>query len=211
MTIKHFVFNPFMENTYLIYDHTGEAAIIDAGCNSVHEYATLSNYITEQKLTLKYVLNTHLHLDHQFGNAYLFETYGIAPMAHRADAPFIETIPAQAAMYGLPLERQPIAVTHFLQHGDEICVGQIKLQVLHTPGHSKGGVCFYCKSEQTVFAGDTLFKGSIGRTDLPGGDYDELIRSIQRQLLTLPDETRLFCGHGESTTIGQERAMNPFL
>lgn len=211
MIIKTFVFNPFMENTYVLHDESGEAAVIDAGCLFPEEQEQLRQYIDYAQLKLKYVLNTHLHLDHQFGNAFLAETYGIMPLAHEGDAPMVHTISQQAAAFGIPVQVKACELGGFLSDGQKLHVGNMELEVIHTPGHSKGGVCFHIPSEKVLFAGDTLFQNSIGRTDLPGGDYAQLIDSIRKRLFVLPDDTVVHTGHGEPTVIGDEKSCNPYL
>lgn len=211
MNIKRFIFNPIQENTYVVYDDTHEAVVIDAGCNSDTENHVLANFIDEQKLVIKHLLCTHLHLDHQFGNRFISERYKVSLEADEGDAHTIRLIPAQAQLFGIPLYAEPIPVSHYLTDGDKINFGHTILEVLHTPGHSKGGICFWCATEKCIFVGDTLFQGSIGRTDLPGGNQTELIKSIHTKLLTLPDDTVVYCGHGPSTTIGDEKQMNPYL
>lgn len=211
MTIKTFTFNPFQENTYLIYDETGNAAIIDAGCLQQSERLFLKNFISENELTLKKVLNTHLHLDHQFGNKFLFETYGISPEVGEEDVFLLENVAQQAAMFGLPLQESAQQPGAFLTDKQRIVVGNMELLALHCPGHSPGSMCLYAEKDGVLFAGDVLFQGSIGRTDLQKGDYATLICSITTQLLVLPDETVVYSGHGATTTIGNEKKFNPNL
>lgn len=211
MTIKTFTFNPFQENTYLIYDESKQAAIIDCGCILDYEKKALMVYMAENELKLVKVLNTHMHLDHQFGNRFLAETYGIKPEAHREDEFLLETVKAQGAMFGIPVKEDPQPLLSYIEDNQEIEAGTIKMKALHVPGHSPGSIALYIESEGVVFVGDVLFRGSIGRTDLPKGDYATLIQSIQTKLLTLPDSTVVYSGHGPATTIGEERVDNPFL
>lgn len=211
MTIKTFTFNPFQENTYLIYDENKKAAIIDCGCILDYEKKALAAYIAENELHLIKMLNTHLHLDHQFGNRFLAESYGIRPEAHIDDEFLLESVKAQGAMFGIPVKEEPQALGAYIVDNQEIEVGSIKLKAFHVPGHSPGSVALYSEAEGVVFVGDVLFRGSIGRTDLPKGDYATLIRSIQTKLLTLADSTVVYSGHGPSTTIGEEKTGNPFL
>jgi glyoxylase-like metal-dependent hydrolase (beta-lactamase superfamily II) len=211
MTVKTFTFNPFRVNTYLLWDETNEAIIIDAGCLDIGEKHKLERYITENNLQLKKVLNTHLHIDHQFGNKYLFETYGLKPEACKEDEFLLENVKIQAAMFGLPLNENAQEIGNYIYDNQEIKFGNSTLKALHCPGHSPGSMCFYGEKDGVLFAGDVLFRGSIGRTDLQKGDYATLIRSITNRLLPLPDSTLVYCGHGESTTIGEEKKNNPYL
>jgi glyoxylase-like metal-dependent hydrolase (beta-lactamase superfamily II) len=199
MTIKTFTFNPFQENTYIIHDETKEAVIIDAGCFSDAEKRVLKNYIEENKLKLKRVINTHLHIDHQFGTKFVFDTF------------LLENIVNQTRSFGLHLEEAAQALGGYIKDNQEIKVGNVTLTALSVPGHSPGGIAFYSKKEGVLFSGDVLFQGSIGRTDLPGGNYSTLIRSIKERILPLPDSTVVYTGHGTSTTIGEEKKNNPFL
>ncbi len=212
MQVKQFQVNPFQENTYLLFDDmTHEAALIDCGCLSSDEWARVKEVIDAENLTVKLLLNTHMHLDHCFGNHFVAQTYGVLPQGHRDDEFLIEQMPMQAQLFGVPVEVHPQPMGGYLIHDDEIHFGQISLLTLYVPGHSPGSLCFYCQKEKVVFVGDVLFNGSIGRTDLPKGNYAQLISGIQQQLLTLPDDTTVFCGHGPHTTIGHERLNNPFL
>ncbi|MGN0187313.1 MAG: MBL fold metallo-hydrolase [Paludibacteraceae bacterium] len=205
MEIKLFQFNPIQENTYVVYDETRQAIIIDCGSLADDEHQRLQQFVADNKLQVQRVLNTHLHLDHAFGNYMLAHTYGIAPEAHKDDEEFAQRIVELAAFFGIEGNVRSQALGGYLQHGDVIRVGSMTAHVLHTPGHSPGGLCFYFPDEKVVFTGDTLFRNSIGRTDLRGGDYETLIESIRTQLLTLPDDTVVYCGHGLPTTIGHER------
>ena len=211
MHIKSFQFNPFQENTYVLSDDTGEAVIIDCGCLSSNEDERLTLYLTTEKLQVKHVLNTHLHLDHSFGNYMAAHTLGVLPEAHRADEFLIGQLIAQSQAFGIQgvIREQPLG--GYLQEGDVVSFGRTQLEVLHVPGHSPGSICFYCRAENVIFVGDVLFAGSIGRTDLPKGNYAELIAGIQRKLMVLPDETIVYSGHGPATTIGNERVNNPYL
>jgi len=211
MHIKSFQFNPFQENTYVLSDDTGEAVIIDCGCLSSNDDERLTLYLTTEKLQVKHVLNTHLHLDHSFGNYMAAHTLGVLPEAHQADEFLIGQLIAQSQAFGIQgvIREQPLG--GYLQEGDVISFGRTQLEVLHVPGHSPGSICFYCRAENVIFVGDVLFAGSIGRTDLPKGNYAELIAGIQRKLLVLPDETIVYSGHGPATTIGNERVNNPYL
>jgi len=211
MTIKTFTFNPFQENTYLIYDETNEAVLIDAGCIFDAEKQSLKKYIEDNKLTLIRVINTHLHLDHQFGNKFVYRTFGLKPEACEADEFLLENVNAQARSFGFKIDEEAQTLGGYIIENQEIIFGNTKLIVLQVPGHSPGSLAFYNVKEGVVFTGDALFQGSIGRTDLAGGDYATLIKSITTKLLILPDSTVVYSGHGPSTTIGNEKKNNPYL
>jgi hydroxyacylglutathione hydrolase len=211
MTIKTFTFNPFQENTYLVYDEIGEAIIIDAGCLKTQEKAMLSDYISEKNLVLKRVINTHLHIDHQFGNKYLFETYGIKPEACKEDEFLLDNVVDQARAFGIPTDEEAQSLGGYIVENQIIQFGVSSLISIHVPGHAPGSMAFYSVQAGALFVGDVLFKGSIGRTDLPKGDYATLINSITKKLLPLPDSTIVYCGHGPTTTIGEEKRTNPYL
>ena len=210
MTIKTFTFNPFQVNAYLVYDETKEAILIDASCYSEEEQQILKHFIEQNELILKRVLNTHLHLDHQFGNKFIFDTYKIKPEAGEDDEFMIKSFVNQALFYRLSVnEAQPLG--KYIIDNEEIKFGNSSLVALHVPGHSPGSMAFYSEKDGVLFSGDVLFQGSIGRTDLPQGDHATLITSITKKLLPLPDSTVVYCGHGPSTTIGTEKKNNPYL
>ena len=211
MTIKTFTFNPIQENSYLVYDETLEAVVIDAGCISKIEKRALQQYIENNNLILKRVLNTHLHFDHQFGNRFLFDTFGIEPEAGKEDEYLLENVIAQTRSFGMDVDEEAQPLGGYITENQEIKFGNTTLKAFHVPGHSPGSMAFYDEKEGVLFAGDVLFRGSIGRTDLPGGDYATLIRSITEKLLPLPDSTVVYSGHGPQTTIGFEKKNNPFL
>jgi len=211
MTIKQFTFNPFQENTYIVYDETTEAVIIDAGCIFDAEKQALKQFITDNQLTIKHVLNTHLHLDHQFGNKFLYDTYGLKPEAHKEDEFLLENVVAQAKSFGFPINEEAQELGDYIVENQEIIFGNSTLKAIHVPGHSPGSLALYCEKENLVFVGDVLFLGSIGRTDLAKGDYSTLILSITKKLLPLPDSTVVYSGHGPATTIGYEKLNNPYL
>lgn len=210
MNILTLPLNPLQENTYLVWDEQNNAAIIDAGMFSQEEKMYVKSIVDERELHLKAVLNTHLHFDHQAGNRFLYDTYQLQPMAGREDQFLLDTLQESAARFGILLTDPAQAIGHYLTDGEEICIGAIRFEVLHTPGHSPGSYSFYSADSGVVFTGDALFKGSIGRTDLPRGDYATLIQAVRERLLTLPDETKVYSGHGPSTTIGYEKQYNPF-
>ncbi len=212
MQIKRFEFNMFSVNSYLLWDQESkEAVLIDAGCFFKEDKANLDRFIADNQLNLKYLLNTHLHLDHAFGNPYMLNKYNLKALAHSEDEFLLGKIKDQALMFGFQLDEDPVPLGGYLKEGDVISFGKYNLSVIHIPGHSPGGVVFYEPKEKIVFCGDVLFQGSVGRADLEGGDFDQLIHSIKEKLLCLPEETLVYPGHGPSTTIGKEKRSNPFL
>lgn len=211
MTIKIFTFNPIQENTYVVHDETGEAIVIDAGCYFENEKNALRSYIDDNNLKLVKVLNTHLHFDHQFGNKFLFDTYGITPEAHGGDEFLLKRVVTGAVIYGFPVMEDAQPIGTYLQENQDICFGNTSLRTIHVPGHSPGHLVFHNVKDKVLFAGDVLFNGSIGRTDLEQGDYGTLIQNITEKLMILPDETVVYPGHGPATTIGKERVSNPYL
>lgn len=208
MKLKTFVFNPVEENTYLLYDDTKECVIIDPGCFDENEQRELTEFIAEKGLTVKHLINTHLHFDHCFGIKFIMNTYGVDLKAHAGDEEFLKRLPEQAARFGFRITEESPAIGQYLNEGDEIRFGEQSLKVIHVPGHSPGSVVFYSEEYGCIFVGDVLFQQSIGRTDLPGGDYDTLINGIRTKLYTLPDETRVFPGHGPETSVGFEKRNN---
>ena len=209
--IKIFTFNPFQENTYVLYDDTHEAIIIDAGCLFEKEKSQLKDFIKENQLVLKRVINTHLHLDHQFGNKFIHETYGIAPEANELDEFLINYYVQQTQAFGIPNAGAAQPLKGYIEDNEVISFGHSQLRAILVPGHSPGSLAFYDEKEGILFSGDVLFHESIGRTDLAGGDYSTLIKSITERLFTLPDNTQVYPGHGDITTIGYEKQHNPFL
>jgi hydroxyacylglutathione hydrolase len=210
LQVKSFTFNDFYENTYILFDETKECVIIDPGCNNEHEKSLLSNFITENELTPIHLLNTHCHIDHILGNKYVADTYGLTLISNKGEIPVLEFGSQTAAMYHIPYEKSP-NIEIFVDEGDIISFGNTTLDIIFTPGHSPASISFYHKESNILIAGDVLFQGSIGRTDLPGGNFEVLIRMIKSKFLTLPDETIVYPGHGESTNIGIEKRTNPFL
>ena len=212
MKIKQIQNNPFQENTYIVWDEaTLEAAIIDCGALFPQEEERIEEFINDNELKVKYILNTHLHLDHCFGNAWAAERYEVLPMAHEDDEILLARMGEQARMFGLPFEVRTEKLGRYLKDGDVLMLGNNEIKVIHTPGHSRGGLCFYISSTGWLISGDSLFEGSIGRTDLEGGSYATLIKSITEHLMILPEETVVYPGHGAYTTIGEEKKCNPFL
>ena len=211
MQVAIFQFSLFGINTYLIFDpDTKECVIVDPGMSTPEEEKAIENFIAEKGLTLSQIINTHLHIDHVAGIPFLRARYGAPILAHEGDKFLGQKINHQAAAFGLDLDLGEIEVSQYLKDGDVIKVGNGELKVIAVPGHSKGSIALYDPQGKFLISGDALFKGSIGRTDLPGGDYKELIDSISKQLLSLPPETVVLPGHGPSTTIGEEIKSNPF-
>jgi glyoxylase-like metal-dependent hydrolase (beta-lactamase superfamily II) len=210
MEIKSFVFNDFAENTYVVYDRTGHCIIIDPGCSNPNEQKELSDFITEKELIPIHLVNTHCHIDHILGNKYCATKYGLTLVAHKGEKVVLDSASQVSMMYHIPYEPSP-DIEIFVDEQDQIQFGETTLHILYTPGHSPASICLWNKDTQQVIAGDVLFQGSIGRTDLPGGNYETLIRSIRSKLLTLPDVTEIYPGHGPKTNIGFERRNNPFL
>lgn len=212
LSVKCFQFNMFGENTYLVWDpDSRDAAIIDAGMLYDNEWRKFDAFVKSEGLNIKLLLNTHLHIDHLFGMEGVSKRYGVGLSASVADAFLGERIMDQAVMFGLRQPMGKVTIANPLEDGDEIAIGGETLKVIATPGHSPGGLCFYNEANALLFTGDTLFQYGIGRTDLPGGNYSVLIHSIINRLLTLPDSTTVFPGHGAPTTIATERTDNPFI
>jgi len=211
MNIKQFTFNPVMVNTYVLHDDSREAIIIDAGCFNDREKLQLKKHIEDNNLTVKRLINTHLHFDHQFGNRFVTETYKILPEANQADEFMLEKVKAKAIIYGFPISEDAQTLGGYLQEGDIIRAGNMELECIFVPGHAPGHMVFHAKAEKLLFAGDVLFSGSIGRTDLEYGDHSTLIQGIQHKLLILPEDTVVYPGHGPATTIGEEKLYNPYL
>lgn len=209
MTIKSFAFNPFQENTYIVFDETKECVIIDPGCYTEQERQILVHFIEANNLKPVRLLNTHCHLDHICGNHFVATKYHLKLEAHKAELPILAHAPKAAKMYGFPMENSP-EIEVFIDENDSIKFGKSTFEILLTPGHSPGSICFYSKKNEVVIAGDVLFRQGIGRTDLPLGNYEDLINSITEKLFTLPKKTIVYSGHGPSTSIGYELVNNPF-
>ena len=206
-----FEFSPFAENTYVVFADNGDCAIFDPGCYAPEEKARLKSYIEENGLTPRMLINTHCHLDHVFGNRFVYDTWGLLPILHKDEIPYLEKFPDICRTYGIPGGEPSPMPEQFLNDGDEVQIGDIKLEVMLTPGHSPASLSFYNREEGWILAGDVLFYESIGRTDLPGGDHQTLLDSIRTRLFTLPGETLVYPGHGPTTTIRHEQEYNPFL
>ena len=211
MKINQFTFNAFQENTFILSDETKECIIIDPGCYEEKEKELLSDFIKSSNLKPIKLINTHCHIDHILGNKFVSEKWDIDLYVHKEEIAFLEKSEEIAKTYGFTQYRGSPSAKYFLKEGDILEFGNSKLNVLYTPGHSPGHISLSSIEKNLVIAGDVLFNGSIGRTDLPGGNYNTLINSIKTKLLCFQDKTQVFCGHGPSTTIGKERLSNPFL
>ncbi len=209
-TIQSFCFNPFQENTYLLYNENKEAIIIDPGMYNAYEQKEFSDFISSNQLTPQFLLNTHCHIDHVLGNKYCMEKYNLPLQIHKADLSTLQNANVAATIYSIPYDKSP-EPSIFLTENDSITLGLDILSILYTPGHSSGSISFYCEDQNFIISGDVLFEQSIGRTDLPGGDFQTLINSIKTQLMTFPDITQVHSGHGNVTSIGNERQFNPYL
>ena len=195
LKIKVFTFSPVQENTYVLYNEKKECIIIDPGCYFDEEKEKLQSFIDNNKLTPKMLLNTHCHLDHVFGNKFIAETYGLTLHLHKKEEAMLQMAPASGLMFNLPFDNYQGEFI-FLKEGDSIFLGEDELEVIFTPGHSPGSICFYCEKQKFIISGDVLFQRSIGRTDLPGGDHQTLLNSIKQKLFVLPDEVIVYSGHG---------------
>ena len=209
-SIHYFTFNPFQENTYVLYDETKECVIIDPGCYDESERKKLVSFIEDKKLKPVKLLNTHGHIDHMIGNKFIAEKYSIGLEMHKLDLSMLNRAVQTAAMYGVNIEPSP-EPSKFIDEKDTITFGNTSLSVFFTPGHSPGSICFYNKEDKFVIGGDVLFQNSIGRTDLPGGDFNTLLNSIRTKFFVLDDAVKVYSGHGPVTTIGFEKQYNPFL
>ncbi len=210
LKVHSITYNPWQENTYIISAENGECIIVDPGCLSPEEQTHLVSFLADNELNPVRLLNTHLHLDHVFGNRFVCEHFNLSAEAHKADEFWIEQTVSYAAQVGFLLEQNPPALKGYLEHNQIIEFGDSTIKILHVPGHSPGGVALYLEKENTLIAGDVLFRESIGRADLPGGDYDALILGIKTHLLSLPEKTVVYSGHGPSSTIGHEKIHNQF-
>lgn len=208
--ITALTFNPFQENTYLLWDESKDCWIIDPGCYSAKENEMLVEYIEQNNLKPVKLIHTHCHIDHIFGNQFVFEKYGLLPEIHKEELQLLDAGKMVAGMYGVKYNGSPKPIV-FWEEGDQLHFNGKLLEIIHTPGHSPGSICFINHAEKWIIAGDVVFYGSIGRTDLPFGDYDTLIKSIKEKILTLPDDYIIYSGHGPDTTVGREKKKNPFL
>lgn len=208
--IKVLTFNPVQENTYLLYNEYNECIIIDPGCYFDEEKAALKSFIEKNQLQPKMLLNTHCHLDHVFGNKYIAEEYKLTLQIHKKEEELLQMAPSSGLMFNLPFDNYNGELI-FLTEGDVVSLRDDQLQVIHAPGHSPGSICFYCEKQKFIIGGDVLFQNSIGRTDLPYGSHEGLVKNIKEKLFTLPEDVKVYSGHGPETTIGEEIKNNPFL
>ncbi len=211
LNVACFTFNPFQENTYLVYDETRAGVLFDPGCWQQSEKDELLAFIRDRQIRLERLINTHCHIDHILGNQFIAEKFGLQLEIHRGELPVLEAAPGVAAMFGMPYTEISPMPGRFIEDGDQIMFGHSQLQAKLVPGHSPASLCFFSQQDRLLIAGDVLFQGSIGRTDLPGGDYDTLIRSIRERVFPLGDDVVVYPGHGPETTVGVERKTNPFL
>lgn len=211
ITVKKFVCNPLQENTYVVSDDSRECVVIDCGAFFDDERKAIVSYINTQQLKPVRLLCTHGHFDHIFGCDTIFDAFGLQPEVHSEDAYLTDDVNAQVKqMLGADLQLQMPAIGHYLADGEVIAFGHHQLKVLHTPGHTPGGVVFYCEQERTAFSGDTLFRMSIGRTDFEKGSYEQIIDSLHNVIAKLPADTTVYTGHGPLTVVGEEVAMSPY-
>jgi hydroxyacylglutathione hydrolase len=209
ITVSAFTFNAIQENTYILYDETKECIIIDAGCYSKQEQQTLAKYIATQNLIVTKLVNTHCHIDHVLGNAFVKNTYKVSSYMHALEETVLRAVPTYAPMYGFAGYQEPEA-DFFIDEKQKLTFGNSSLEILFVPGHSIGHLAFYSPQDKFCIGGDVLFYDSIGRTDLPGGNHQQLLQSIQNVMYQLPDDTTVYSGHGQPTTIGREKKHNPF-
>jgi len=207
--IHTFTFNPFYENTYVLYDDTKECIIIDPGCIETFERSELSEFIESKELKVKALINTHCHIDHVLGNAWVKKYFKVPLWIHAIEKATLKAVEAYAPSYGF-VRYEGSEADAFLDEGDQVKFGNTVLDIFFVPGHAPGHIALYDINQKFVIGGDVLFQGSIGRTDLPGGDYKTLIESIQKKMFKLPDDTIVYCGHGPTTTIGIEKRSNPY-
>jgi len=210
LQLQIFPNNPYQENTYIVFDGTGDCAIIDPGMYTAPEQNVVTNFIKANQLKPVLLLNTHCHIDHVLGNLFVFEQYGLKPQFHKGELDVLTAVPAYAPQMGMRYEVSPLPDTYLPESGT-ITLGNSKLELIFAPGHSPAHLCFYAREENFLIGGDVLFRNSIGRTDLPGGNFKQLIDNIEQKLFTLPDDCVVYPGHGPETTIGYEKLHNPFL
>lgn len=211
ISVQPFTFNGFQENTYVVYTSDGDAVIIDPGCYEKEEEEILSQFIDENNLTVRALLNTHAHIDHVLGNAFVMKKYAVDLYLHKEDIQTLASVANYAHVYGFEKYNPSPESTNLLNGGETLNFGGLTFDVYFTPGHAPGHVVFYNEENKFVINGDVLFSGSFGRVDLPGGNIDVLKKSIFDTLFKLPEDTTVYCGHGSSTTIGKEKATNYIL
>ncbi len=209
MQVQHFVFNPFMENTFVLFDESGVCIVIDPGCYESDEENQLTDFIHAKKLTVQKIVNTHCHIDHVLGNAFVKRKFGVPLYIHPLEEHQLKAVKSYAPNYGFARYQESEA-DGFVTESDSISFGNQELQILFVPGHSPGHIALYHPQGKILVGGDVLFENSVGRTDLPGGDFETLINSIHQKFFTLPDDVQVYCGHGSETSIGFEKRTNPF-
>lgn len=207
--IKIFPNNPYQENTVILYDNTGECAIIDPGMSNGAEQNVVVKFIADNNLKPVLLLNTHCHIDHVLGNKFVFDQYGLKPQFNKDELVVFEAVPSWAQQSGMRYELSPLP-DHFLPETGTVLFGETTLELIFAPGHSPGHLCFYDRESNFLVGGDVLFRHSVGRTDLPGGNHQQLIKNIEEKLFTLPDSCTVYPGHGPETSIGYEKINNPF-
>lgn len=208
--VKSFVCNPYQENTYILFDESKECVIIDPGMYTGQEQNAVLNFIKDEQLKPVLLLNTHCHIDHVLGNKFIFDTFGLIPQFHKGELPVLTAVPSYAPQMGIRYEISPIP-EKFLDEEGSISFGNSSLKLIFAPGHSPAHLCFYSQADKFLIGGDVLFYGSIGRTDLPGGNHALLIKNIKEKILILPDDVTVYPGHGGETTIGFEKTHNYYL
>jgi glyoxylase-like metal-dependent hydrolase (beta-lactamase superfamily II) len=211
INVAHFTFNPFQENTFILYDETKECIIIDPGCYSPDEEQELADFIENNQLNPVMLVSTHSHIDHVLGNYFVCSKYDLTPCIHPEDLSTLQNVKTYAHLYGFGNYQPSPEPEVFIREGETVNFGKSSLEVRFVPGHAPGHIVLISQSDGFVINGDCLFYGSIGRTDLPGGDHQTLLDSIRRELFTLPDDLEVYAGHGPKTTIGFEKENNPFL
>lgn len=210
LNVQRFTFNAVQENTYIVYNDEKDCCIIDPGCYFATEEKAITDFVKENGLKPVYLLNTHCHLDHIFGNRFIHKTYGLILHLHPNEKAVLALGPASGNLWQMPFDNYD-GELKFIDEGDVIQLGNEAFEILFTPGHSPGSICFYSKAHKFIISGDVLFNGSVGRTDLPGGSFDTLQQSIKTKLYMLPEDVIVYPGHGDSTTIGDEMKTNPFV
>ncbi len=209
INIHCFTFSPFAENTYLLYDETGACVVIDPGCLAQSEKETLSDFIRDHKLEVKALLQTHTHLDHVFGSAYIKRKFSVKMYMHRLDLPVLADVESRCRLWGIG-GYEPVEPDEFLEEGQSFTFGNSSLEIIHVPGHAPGHIAFISHNERFIIGGDCLFRRSIGRTDFPLCSHEDLMNSIRTKFFTLPDDYIVYAGHMDPTTIGEEKKFNPF-
>lgn len=207
--VRCFTVNAFSENTYLVFDQAGNGLVIDPGFMDTGESNNFDAFVANNRITLRQCLQTHCHIDHIMGVHHINQKYGLKTRMHQKEISVFDSGKNVSAMYGLPY-KEGVYNEDYLANGMQMQIGDIPFRVLFTPGHSPGSVCFYFNEQDVLIAGDLIFKGSVGRTDLPGGDHTALMNSVRQEVFVLPDHTLIYSGHGEPTEVGHEKLHNPF-